>query len=219
MHRGFISPSIALAVLAGLGGCTGGSYQYDGYVMETYFPFDGERTWEFISSDSSLEHKIVATLDPNPSSTADATEIYSIDYSLECLDQGPFCKDAGHLRTVRWSADQTRGVLIHSIEMATGTVNYDPPINLTTDRMAVGETVETDSNNTRWIATFQGIGECPVQWTSEWSDCIHLSLDDGGAGSPLAGEYWAVSGYNVIAMQLSDDSGQWQLLYATYIDE
>lgn len=201
------------AAAALLAGCSGGStYSYSGYVMENYFPFDGERTWEFVSTDTELTHKIVAELDPQPTTTGDGIEIYTIDYDLQCLEDGPLCDGGEPLRSVKWSADQTRGVLIHGV----GNESYEPPITLAAPKMAVGDTVETETGGTLFTASFDQITDCPVKWTDAWDECVWLHLDDGGAGVDVAGDYWAVTGYNVVAMQLTGDTGQWQLSYAVY---
>jgi hypothetical protein len=70
-----------------------------------------------------------------------------------------------------------------------------------------------------YTSTFDVIvSECPIQWVDTWTGCPKITLSDGGAEAPLAGEYYAIGGYNVVAMELTGDTGQWQLLYATYAD-
>jgi hypothetical protein len=207
-----------LGVLVALAGCgPGGAYSYDGYVMEGYFPFDGERSWEFISTDTTVGRKIVSTLDSTPEDGASHT-IYTITSTRECLDVDPDCKGTELLRDVRWSADQTDGVLIHSWDEGGTNTTFDPPLQLALPRMAVGEVAETQTNGVTYTSTFQAITDCPVQWTDAWTECVQLVVDDGGAGTAPAGTWFAVSGYNVVAFQLTGDTGQWELLFATYVE-
>jgi hypothetical protein len=208
-----VARTMAVGALALAAGCSGGStYSYSGYVRESYFPFDGARSWEFVSSDATLSHKIVAELDPNSQVTGDGIEIFSIDYWLECLEEGPLCDGEEPLRTVKWSADQTLGVAIH----ASGADSWDPPVVIASPKMAVGDTAVTESGGVTFTSTFDSITGCPVKWTDAWDECVRILVDDGGAGVDIAGEYFAVVGYNVVAMQLTGDTGQWQLSFAQY---
>ena len=196
---------------------------YSGYQMERYFPFDGAgRTWEFESTDAAVDHRIVATLDTAFETHSDGyTRIYSVTYDRDCKEEGGACTD-GWIRDVRWSADAVEGVRIWGFETDAGTVVYDPPIVLAEPEMLADESVETTTGGVTWTATFHGNATCPVLWTAEWEDqCIHITLDDGdgngSAGEYLAGEYYAITQYNVVAMKLTADTGTWQLDYATYI--
>lgn len=209
--------SLVLIVVSGVAGCGGGGYQYAGYSMDDFFPFDGARTWEYANTDVTVPYKMIATLDSGYED-ADGTKIFTVDYSYECLNpKGKDCPNAGFVRAVRWSANASSGVSMHSFEDISGRTEYDPPIALTSGRMVVGDTVETQTGGVDYTSTFEVIvSECPIQWVDTWSDCPKITLDDGGAGAPLAGEYYAIGGYNVVAMELTGDTGQWQLLYATY---
>ena len=187
--------------------------------MDDFFPFDGARTWEYVSTDVSVPYKLIATLD-SAFEEVDGKKVYTVDYTYDCLDpKGKDCPDAGFVRAVRWSSSASGGVLLHSFEDISGRTNYDPPIALTSSRMIVGDVVSTETDGVSYTSTFDVIvSECPIQWVDTWSDCPKLTLDDGGAGAPLAGVYYAIGGYNVVAMELTGDTGQWQLLYATYAE-
>ena len=118
---------------------------------------------------------------------------------------------------MRWSADDDHGVEIWGFSSPIDSVDYDPPIRLANPLMLPLSSASTVSGGLTWEARFLGHDTCPVTWTSEWDDrCIHIRLDDGSNGSPIAGDYWAITQYNVVAFRLSDDSGTWQLDYATY---
>ncbi len=201
-----------------LSACGGSSVTYSGYSMSNYFPFDGSsRTWEFVSTDTTIPHKLVATLATPGTPSADGAMVFEVDYETQCVQaDAEGCVDAW-VRTLAWSSDGTRGTLLHSLETADGLTAFDPPIALTDDTMLVGDSVQTTTGGTTWTATFEGLDACPVVWTSEWGNqCIHLTLDDGGLGSELAGDYWAITQYNLVGFQLADDSGVWQLSNATF---
>jgi len=212
----YVPAGLILAVMLSTG-CGGSAYQYAGYSMDDFFPFDGERTWEYINTDITIPYKVIATLD-SEHRTEGSTKIYAVDYDKECLDPtSKDCVDEGYLRTVEWSSDPTDGVMLHSLTDILGKTNFTPPITLAASRMAVGDTVVTNTDGVTFTATFDVIAsECPIQWVDTWTDCPKITLDDGGAGAALAGEYYAIGGYNVVAMELTGDTGQWQLLYATY---
>lgn len=211
--------SLVMIIASGVAGCGGGGYQYAGYSMDDFFPFDGARTWEYVNTDVAVPYKLIATLD-NAFEDVDGKKVHTVDYSYECLDpKGKDCPDAGFVRAVRWSSNASSGVLLHSFEDISGRTNYDPPIALTSSRMVVGDSVETQTGGVTYTSTFDVIvSECPIQWVDTWTGCPKITLDDGGAEAPLAGEYYAIGGYNVVAMELTGDTGQWQLLYATYAD-
>ena len=211
--------SLVLIMTSGAAGCGGGGYQYAGYSMDDFFPFDGARSWEYVNTDVTVPYKMIATLD-SAYEEANGQKIYSVDYSYECLNpKSKDCPDAGFVRAVRWSSDASSGVQLHSFEDISGRTNYDPPIALTSGRMVVGDVVETQTDGVDYTATFEVIvSECPIQWVDTWENCPKITLDDADAGAPLAGEYYAIGGYNVVAMELTGDTGQWQLLYATYAE-
>lgn len=203
-------PLIALL----LAGCDS-EVTYSGFDMTRYFPFDGERTWEFVSTDTSIPYKLVSTMDSNHSTGPDGEFVYAVSTSAVCVDTES-CTDAW-VRSIAWSSDRTFGTRVHSLETPSGTTTFDPPLQMTDPDALTGDSVSTDVGGTEWTVTFEGLDTCPVIWTDQWGDqCIHLVLDDGGAGSELAGDYWAITQYNVVAFALAGDTGTWELSYLTF---
>lgn len=189
---------------------------YGGYQMEQYFPFDGERTWEFVNTDTTLGYKLKATLDSTPTMEG-AQEVYSVTYETLCVgDDTTGCTDTW-LRDVLWSSDGIEGTFIWGYDTASGTTTYDPPLQITETDQLANSVVTTQTNGATYSVTFHGITNCPVVWTTEWENrCAQFTIDDGGAGDELAGDLWAITQYNVVGLQLADDPGTWQLSYATY---
>lgn len=201
-----------------LAGCEpADQFSYSGYAMSAFFPFDGSaRDWEYSNTDPLVDYTLVATLD-TAYATIGNSKAYTISYETVCIDGASDCV-GGPVRDVAYSSDGA-GTGIHSYSSAAdGTVSF-PPVRLTPDHMSPGEDVTTDVDGVIWTSTFVAIETCPVLWTDEWDECIHLRLDDGGSGSPLAGDYWAVTSWNIVAMQLADDTGQWKLTNANWTPE
>jgi hypothetical protein len=215
----------ALAMALWAGGCNGpdtGQYGYAGYVMEDFFPFDGQRSWEFVNDDASLPYKLTAALDPvYEEQNEGVTRVFTIEYAMECVSTDAGCEDGPYrTRYVKMSSDSTYGTLLYGYDSeASGPVQFSPPVVFTDANSKVGQVEETETGGTTWTSTFSSIEPCPVKNTDQWDECVHFVLDDGGAGTPLAGEYWAVAGYNVVAMQLAEDAEKWQLLNTVYSAE
>jgi len=210
--RALLTPILLVA----LAGCDN-PVTYSGYLMAPYFPFDGERTWEFASTDTSLDYKIVGTLDSNFETMNDGvSDVYTVKYDKKCNNDATGCSD-DWVRSMRWSTDGQYGTLIWSVENAAGSTPFDPPLQITQPEMLSGDSVSTTTDGATWTSTFQGLDTCPVTWTSDWGDqCAHFVVDDGGAGHGIVGDWWTITQYNVVAWKLADDTGTWQLDYATY---
>ena len=213
--------TLGLVILAlGVAGCDS-TVTVSGFQMEQYFPFDGNRTWEFVSSDTSLDYRLVATLDPAFTAAEEGvTRIYGVSYHKTW--EGEDASEPEWVRDVLWSSDGTFGTRIWGIDTPAGTTSYDPPIQLTDNEQLAGTTETTTTGGVTFTSTFLGNEQCPVLWTEDWgNDCIRLSLDDGGTGTEIAGDYWAITQFNVVGMQVGADTGVWQLSWTevTYDDE
>jgi len=202
-------------------------FGYGGTLMYEYFPFDGIRTWEFISTDEDLPHTMVATMrepDPDAKAPKDGINLYTIDYSKHCRGADGSCIEGDLIRTITWSSDLEDGVRIHDYEDATtGLIEFNPPILIAPEKMERDETAVTDTGGFTWTSTLIATETCPVHMNVDWTDCIHFSLDDGdgdiNTNPGLVGDYWAIVGYNVVAVELAaevsmvdgEEVGQWQL--------
>ena len=199
-------------------------YGYDGYAMADFFPFDGERTWTFVQE--GVEHHLEAKLNTAFATVeGDNTRIYDVDYSLVCPEGSEeTCTPAAHrFSKIRWSAGSGDGALIHGIVGENGEQTFDPPIALTDDRGSIGSVVTTETGGATFIGRFDDIVPCPISYTDEWEQCIKVRLDDDDDAAtpgnhPLHGDYYAVAGYNIVAMQLTDDAALWELYDTTYAE-
>jgi hypothetical protein len=225
---------LALSVAA-LPGCPGGTPNpvgYEGYSMEDFFPFDGQRSWTFVNADASVPNRVVVTLDPAYEEASSGALVYTISYGIECpsdseddsgLEEPDACAEGPwRVRSVKWSSDSTLGTLIHAIDTeSTGEVAFDPAIQVTDDRGQLDALETTETGGATWYSRFTEVTDCPVLFTDEWDQCVNIHLDDDNDATtpgthPIHGDYYAVAGWNVVAFQLTNDSDRWELLSTTY---
>jgi hypothetical protein len=207
-------------------GCDPGNtqYGYEGYAMADFFPFDGERSWTF-SQDGGTQ-QLQALLNPEfEQSEADSTRIFTVAYSRTCPEGlEETCVPEEHpISSIRWSASSGDGVRVHGIAGEGGEQSFDPPIAFTDNRGSIGNVVSTVTGGATFTAHFEDIVSCPINYTDNWEQCVKIVVDDDDDATtpgnhPLHGEYYAVAGYNVVAMQLRDDSALWKLTNTTYVE-
>ncbi len=191
-------------------------YTFSGTDMYELFPFDGDvRTWEYINVDESLSYRLVAKTRIEDPVEGGSYRIYNVDYTTDCVQTDPTCVEDELIRTVGISSDVVNGVLIHTVESNGSVINYDPPLALADKEMKPGDTVVTETDGQTFTATFVGVEFCPVRLNVDWRDCAHITLEDGDAdpltNADIVGDYWAIAGQNIVAIQLSLDTDQWQL--------
>lgn len=205
---------LAMALL----GCDGGTVDYSGLKMSPFFPFDGSaREWEFVNEDTSIAYKQVSVLNTEFEVAEDgATKIYDVETSKVCVNNAETCEDAW-LYTTRMSVTGAKGAMFHGYSNAEGQVDFETPIEITAGKMEAGDFVTTTGvDGHDWVATFERIEACEIQWTSEWTDCARIKLESTPEGHWMAGTYWAVTGYNIVARQTTGDTGRWELIYAKW---
>lgn len=212
--------SIVFLVLMS-GGCEQpDQWTYSGWSMPDFFSFDGDRVWEYISTDATLPYILVGTLDTEYELLEDqVTRVFTINYTTDCVGADVACEEGELLYSVRWSSNSTWGTYIHGYSMAGGEpVVLDPALQITPPTMIKGESVTTDIEGTLWTSTLGEIEPCPVQWNVEWNECMRFDLEVGEQGDdaegsyfPIAGTYWVITGYNLVAFELDGDSGRWEL--------
>jgi hypothetical protein len=198
---------------------------YCGYSLDVFFPFDGQRTWEFVNDDPSVPYHVIATLDPDfAEREGGAMQVYTIHYTVACVGDDPACVDEGpfRVRSIQMSSDRAYGTLLHSVDLGSGIEVFEPPVMLTDGMGDVGQLWETDSNGITWASVYAELGDCDVPYTHEWSHCLTLLVDDDAnaetrpTAHPLHGEWVAVTGYNVVQFQWRDDPQPWRLLTQTW---
>jgi len=204
-----------LLFLVGCGGSGEGSYP--GAEIWQYFPFDGLRTWQFIHTDTAVTYKLEASM-RRDSDSIDHVNLYTVDYAKRCVAADDSCVDGEILWSTEWSSDSTRGVQIHRSNVGDDESTwglYVPPIQVAEGTMKVDDAVSTTTAGSTWDATLFNFEACPVYLQAEWEECAHIIVSDEGgdtlSGYPIAAEYWALPGRNVVAIDLGTDEGMWQL--------
>jgi hypothetical protein len=213
--------SIFWVAILGLAGCPNklnDNISFGGFTMTDFFPFDGERTWEFVSEDIELDYILVADLlEENEVLEDGFTRVYTIEYSKDCISTDNGCVEGEYLRNMRWASNDTYGTFLYGYELAgEDAVAFDPPLQITTPSMKREDSVTTDTGGNTWTSTFVQLEACPVQWAVDWDECARFELDDGdgdlSTGSPVSGTFWVITGYNMVAMDWPGEAGRWELL-------
>lgn len=215
-----IMRTLLLSSLLVVSACNGpgGSVTVSGKNLVTFFPFDGvERSWTF-ESDAETAHRMVGVRSAEAEIyEATGSEIWTVEYNLECVDPDDTTCTNSHYRTFRISADAGSGVLVHSFAVGESeALTFDPPVMIgDADTLFEEEWVTTNDAGT-FTVTFTGSEACNIRWTDNWDDCIVLELDDGGANTGMSGTIWAVASYNMVAFDLGADASRWELSTATF---
>lgn len=198
-----------------LAGCDQPEIENPGEPMWSYFPFDGVRTWEFISSDMSLTFKRKAAMRSTEPDVLDGVNTYPIDYHVICVQNDPDCV-TGVERSLSWSSDKVDGVYIWEwTEGQNPTVYFDPPLHVADAEMKVGEVLTTETAGYTFTSTLTAFEECPIRYQGGPAKCARITISDGDddpeTGKGLVGDYWAGTNYNIVGFQFPEDEGVWQL--------
>lgn len=193
---------------------------YDGAPIYQLFQYDTIRTWTWQSTDTSIPFKMIGT-QREETEKEDVTDIqiYAIDFTADCFNNGGVCEadsDGTGLRdyeegihdTWKLSTEVVKGVRFHEA----GGVVFDPAVKAWDGTMLIKEqTSGVESGGVSYTGEYAADELCPAQ--SFWPDettrpmCYKLTLDDGGADTPIAGSYWVVKGFGVIAFSRDIDNG------------
>lgn len=176
-----------------------------GYVSAQLFPFDGERTWTYRSTDDTLAYELVVVSEPPPD-VADALNVYTVRYARRCVSNDPECVD-GEAFSLRWASRVGEGVLVYGYD----DVQLDPPVRIADDRTDAGDVAETVTGGATWTSAMEGMSDCPVAMAVEWDSCARFVVESDADGGPLAGTWWAARGHNVVAFEPAGDVGRWEL--------
>lgn len=210
------------AVSALLGGCypeTTPSVDNDTW---RWFPLDGERSWIYESTNTSLPYRIVASKDNTSEAFGDSTttRIHTITFGYECLGVSAPCDvdadedDVPDLETetaMVWklSSDSSKGALFH----AWGDTTFDPPVKIAAASMFADEVVTTESGGITYTSTFteQGVCDAPFWRGSAPEDCITFTIE-ASAASPLAGTLQTIFQFGTTSFALDGETQPWRLV-------
>jgi hypothetical protein len=185
------------------------------FNLHETMPFEGERSWEFISTDDELGWAMIAELRGLDETFTDR-DVYLVDYKADCRTEGIDCEEGEILRTIAWSSDAANGVQLHAFMQGPANITYDPPIEVMPASMGTSTPVETVTDGFSWTSTLIGFEHCPTRMPQNWgAGCAHFVLEDGDGDSwsneGLAGDYWAIAGQGIVAIQLEGSEHLWEL--------
>lgn len=200
--------------LVGLAACAGTPPTYVGTDLYLMFPFDGVRTWEFVSTDPEISYALVAKMrSTEPDVHEDGHNLYPVDYFSECRQNDPDCVD-GLIRTIVWANDEVDGTFIYAWTEGSNTLTFDPPLMIADTEMRRDDVLTTETGGATWTSRLDALESCPVRLNVDWQ-CAKMVLDDGddnpATGSGLTGTYWATVGYNVVAIAPEGGEDVWEL--------
>lgn len=210
-----------LLLLSALVACDGGTTTFRGTQISGYFPYDGQRTAEYVNeAPEEVPWKLVVEK-IEPTERVGDLEIVTFEWSKK---EGSDI--TGIVGSVKWSSVDGDGVQIHGYSVGTDAfVTFDPPVQVSDDDdyMKVGESVTTETGGYTFTSTFVGVEDCPVQWGLDWEDCLHFTIDDGdgddNAGPIFAGDYWVVQRYGPAWMHLTGYEAKWNLAHYEWSNE
>lgn len=200
-----------LALALAFAGCAGSPPTGDTIVWES-FPYDGQRTWEYVSTDEAIPYRLVVEIfGPGEPGLLDTT-VYTLHYKQDCFGNDPSCVTGEILRIVKWSSDPRRGVLVHGFGDLLAMTDFDPPITISADDASRGDFWETTTGGATWTSTFTGISPCAISMDQEWPSCFTFEVEtDAGEGYPLAGTWQSAQSHGVASLEVATETGRWQL--------
>ena len=184
--------------------------QFEGVITWNMFPFEQGRVWEYISTDRTLPYKLVAELEGKPD-IENSINVHTVSYNELCVSNDPKCEDFERFR-IRWSSTAGRGVRIHTVIDDGDVLTFEPPLQVATTRMELGDEIETISGGRTWTSTFGGLVPCDTNFPSGWNECGNFTItSDLDATSPVLGTFWAAAGNGLGTIDFADEEGTWRL--------
>jgi hypothetical protein len=208
-------------------GCYKQTLHSGGEDTYKFFPLDGDRTWTYQATDTSLPYRLVAHKPSESELLEDiAVRVYTITFSPDCQGAVEPCladEDADSvpdfettpLMVWRISSDSIDGTEFHSFNDE----DFDPPVLLADADQSEDEVVTSESGGISYASTIIAEGPCDVPyWRGEPPEgCKTFQLDDAGGGSPVAGEYMSIVQFGIVQFTIGGIPSTWQL--KAYEDE
>ncbi|HMV66682.1 MAG TPA: hypothetical protein PKA64_07520 [Myxococcota bacterium] len=218
---------VGIAVWVVATGCYTSTLSTGGEDTYKYFPLDGDRTWTYQSTDTSLPYRLIAHKPVDSvADEATSTRVFTITFTPDCQSAlEPCLVDADGdlipdfegepLMTWQVSSDSVAGMLFHGFDDTA----YAPPVTLASADQSADEVVTSESGGVSFSSSLLATEPCDVPyWRSDQPDgCKTFQLDDGGAGSPIAGEYIAIVQFGIVSFSQGGSESAWEL--QAYEDE
>lgn len=187
-------------------------YNFQGTVMNDYFPLDGDRSWTYTQLQDDIAWKLRVEKVPQTVWNG-STEIVTLEYYND--------ETGDLLYSVDWSSGSSTGVQVWgwSDELTGEGASYDPPVQIAEKTMLTNDTTETETGGQTFTATFHGKETCSNDWRADW-ECVKVEVDDGDgdpmSGPPFAGTWWMATSWGTSRFIPTGYTDAWVLSSATF---
>ena len=204
---------VALGAMV-LAGCEGQKFQYGGESLWERFPLDGERLWVYVHDDPAVEYSL--SIEKTATNLTNGKDVVTFTYTAVDSDGGEVV-----LSEIDWSSHADDGVEIwrytdFTTDAAGVTTEFSPPITFTERQMNAGDLVETSTGGAVYSAQYNGLQECPNNWSDESWECARIELSSSVGGEPFTGEYWIAMSYGTSWIEPAELGGRWVLSQAEF---
>ena len=204
---------VALGAMV-LAGCEGQKFQYGGESLWERFPLDGERLWVYVHDDPAVEYSL--SIEKTATNLTNGKDVVTFTYTAVDSDGGEVV-----LSEIDWSSHADDGVEIwrytdFTTDAAGVTTEFSPPITFTERQMNAGDLVETSTGGAVYSAQYNGLQECPNNWSDESWECARIELSSSVGGEPFTGEYWIAMSYGTSWIEPAELGGRWVLSHAVF---
>ena len=139
-------------------------------------------------------------------------DYFEVTFVKECRGVSPTCVEGDLIRRMYWTVRGNQGIKLEGMDAPGATFTFDPPIQFVDRYMKKDSVTESSTGGATYKTTLIEFGECPVPLET-FDGCAKLEVtsDDGGVEQVL-GTYWAINGFNIVAIDWPDQNGLWQLV-------
>jgi len=205
--------TLALTLL--LAACSGNQVSFPGTDTHQLFPFDGERSWVYQSSDTTVPFLLEGELLSEPEEI-DGRNVYTINYFKDCQRDDAGCTDGDLFFALRMSNVDPGGTMIHGYDPGDGNVDLDPPLLVIEGEARTQDVLETTTAGIRFETEYLGQGSCGdlIVINTSW-DCHGIEIRGEVDLFPITGTIQAVAGQGIVNFAFSSHTDQWKLLSST----
>lgn len=204
----------ALVVLVAPSGCAQPDFGTPGRLMDDYFELTNASEWTYVSTDDSFDWQNKAVRSEEGVALDEDTTVYTRSHEVQCTES-PGCEPA-FLYSIDWSTSPSDGAFIHGWQLPDMEEPRpaETPIRIVDNRMNVGDIETTEGvDGHAFTSEFTRLEACPTPGVPRFAEetCVVLTVTSEPAGHWLAGTYWALTGWHVVAFERTDDTGRWEL--------
>ncbi len=208
--------TLALPLL--LTACSGNTVTFPGTDTRQLFPFDGDRTWTYQSTDTTYPFLLDGELLPG-SEEIDGRNVYTVNYFKDCQRSDSTCTDGDLFFALRFSNVDPGGIYIHGYDPGDGNQDLSPPLVVLEDEAVTESVLETTTAGIAFETEYLGQAGCGelIAISTDWT-CHGVDIRADVDLFPVTATIQAVAGQGIVNFQFAGDDEQWQLLSSTQND-